>query len=77
MVTDALQDQGLGESAPQWLLWYLNGSDIYAQLDATPNINKDLLIGSMQTRELAEEVVGSHNQILKHVQRSEFGCGPS
>lgn len=62
-ITQALEQSDDPMSAPNWLLWRTGrsvGRTIYAQLGPESS-KRDVLIGLMDTREIADEVVKSHN----------------
>lgn len=66
-VTEALQASDDSGAAPMWLPWRTGrkvGRTIYAVVGDAPD-DRDLLIGMMDTRELADEAVLSHNAALR------------
>jgi hypothetical protein len=73
-ITQALRASSDPLAAPMWLPWRTGrkvGRTIYAQVGELPS-DDDQLIGLMDTRELAAEVVHSHNVCLK---RSDVAPG--
>jgi hypothetical protein len=69
-ITAALMQSEDPAVAPMWLLWRTGrkvGRTIYAQIGEQPS-DGDVLIGMMDTRELADEAVRAHNLTLARVQ---------
>jgi hypothetical protein len=70
-VTAALQATDDPMAAPNWLPWRTGrkvGRTLYAQIGNVPS-DDDVLIGVMDTPELADEAAKAHNATLERVQR--------
>lgn len=70
-ITSALQASDDPMMAPMWLVWRQGrkvGRTIYAVVGPEPS-DDDILIGVMDTPQLAGEAVNAHNQTLIAVQK--------
>jgi hypothetical protein len=66
-ITDALLGTPEAPTVPAWLPWRTErklGRTIYAQVGYEPS-EDDVLIGMMDTAELANEAIVTHNFVLK------------
>jgi len=73
VITDALHSQGLAASAPAWLEWYHDALVVYAKAGPDRSPEDDVKVATVETTELADEIVSAHNQLLIHVQSPRFG----
>lgn len=75
VITTALQASDDPMLAPNWLPWRVGrkvGRTIYAQLGVEPS-DDDVLIGTMDTADIAREAVNAHNSLLGRAQEARDG----